>query len=289
MSTSILNVGSHYLALSKFRLTLTASITTLSGYFAAGGKDLTVAFHILFAACLLGAGANTFNQAIEKSHDSQMDRTKARPLPTGDVKTSSALIFASIVSIYGLIHLYITTRIEASLVALALLLVYVFLYTPMKRISPLSVYVGAISGAMPTAIGWFALDTPWNGYAWSIFSTQFIWQIPHFYVIAWMYREDYSRAGFKMVSENDPEATKMRLPTIFFTLLIGILSVAPCFMDYAGFQYLTLVLIANVMLWAGLIQFLKKPMRDSAVVYVICSAIFIIIWTAAIILNAYTK
>ncbi|MFT5206595.1 MAG: protoheme IX farnesyltransferase [Candidatus Omnitrophota bacterium] len=289
MSKPILNVVSHYLALSKFRLTLTASITTLSGYFAAGGRDLIIALHILFAACLLGAGANTFNQVIEKSHDSQMDRTKGRPIPTGDIKTSSALIFASIISVYGLIHLYITTRVEASLVALILLLIYVFFYTPMKRISPLSVYVGAVSGAMPTAIGWYALNTPWNSYAWSIFSTQFIWQIPHFYVIAWMYREDYSRAGFKMVSENDPNATKMRIPTLFFTFLIGALSVWPFCMGHTGFQYLTLILIANVMLWAGLIQFLKKPARDSAVVYVICSALFIILWTSAIIINAYTK
>ena len=159
--------------------------------------------HALLGTVLVASGAATLNQLVELRYDAQMRRTARRPLVSGRIAPSRALWFGVSLSVFGVVYLALSTNVLASLLAALTLLSYLFLYTPLKRITPLCTLVGAIPGAAPPLIGWAAARGHLDPAAWVLFAIVFLWQFPHFMSIAWMYREDYARAGYLVLPSGE--------------------------------------------------------------------------------------
>jgi len=192
---------SDYWALTKPEVNFLILITTFAGFYlahpsgAVGFRALPLV-HTLLGTLLVASGAATLNQFLERSFDAQMRRTARRPLASGRIKPSHALWFGVFLSLAGVVYLALAVYLLASLLALLTLLTYLFLYTPLKRKTSLCTFVGAFPGAASPLIGWAAARGRLDAEAWALFAVVFLWQFPHFMAIAWMYREDYARAGY---------------------------------------------------------------------------------------------
>jgi len=190
-----------YWALTKPEINFLIAIATAAGFWMGADAALPLFPWMPFLQSILGtalvaSGAATLNQLIELPYDAQMRRTARRPLVSGRIAPSHALWFGALLSVVGVTYLAISTNALASLLAALTLVSYLFLYTPLKRITPLCTLVGAIPGAAPPLIGWAAARGRLDAPAWVLFAVVFLWQFPHFMSIAWMYREDYARAGY---------------------------------------------------------------------------------------------
>ena len=197
-----------YWELTKPEINFLIAITAAAGFWlgspAARPHFLWSQFlHTLLGTILVASGAATLNQLIELRYDAQMRRTARRPVASGRVAPSHALWFGALLSVFGVLYLTISTNALASLLAALTLLSYLFLYTPLKRITPLCTLVGAIPGAAPPLIGWAAARGRLDPAAWVLFAIVFLWQFPHFMSIAWMYREDYARAGYLVLPSGE--------------------------------------------------------------------------------------
>lgn len=187
--------------LLKFRLTTLVAISSVFGYAIAAGP-LFVWWHLIavvVGGIFVTGAANVLNQVIEKEYDKLMRRTSNRPLPSGILSNKEAVVYALVLTVLGISILGGLFNLVTALLSLLGLLLYAFVYTPLKRISPISVFVGAIPGALPPMIGWAAVMGELSMGAWILFAFQFFWQFPHFWAIAWVQDEDYQRAGFKML------------------------------------------------------------------------------------------
>lgn len=235
------NVLFDYWELTKPEINFLIIITTAAGFWmgtAAGANFPWMPFlHTLFGTALVASGAATLNQLIELRHDAQMRRTARRPLACGRIAPSHALWFGALLSVFGVVYLGISTNSRASLIAALTLLSYLFLYTPLKRITPLCTLVGAIPGAAPPLIGWAAargrLDPP----AWVLFGIVFLWQFPHFISIAWMYREDYDRARYMVLPTGATRNRFVICQTLLPSLILLPLGVIPIIADGSGHIY----------------------------------------------------
>jgi len=192
---------SDYWALTKPEITFLILITTFAGFYlapsvASGGFRAFLIVHTLLGTLLVASGAGTLNQFLERSFDAQMRRTARRPLASGRLKASHVLWFGISLSLAGTVCLALAVNFLASLLAVITLLSYLFLYTPLKRKTPLCTLIGAFPGAVPPLIGWAAASGRLDPEAWVLYAIVFLWQFPHFMAIAWMYREDYARAGY---------------------------------------------------------------------------------------------
>src|SRR6266853_1441340 len=192
---------SDYWALTKPEVNFLILITTGVGFYLGCGNEarpLSVLslFNTLLGTLLVASGTGTLNQYIEREFDAQMRRTARRPAAAGRLKPAAVLTFGIVLAVTGSIYLAIAANLLASLLAILTLLTYLFVYTPLKRKTPFCVLVGAFPGAMPPLIGWAAASGRLNIEAWTLYATLFLWQFPHFMAIAWMYREDYDRAGY---------------------------------------------------------------------------------------------
>jgi heme o synthase len=196
-----LRVVGDYWALTKPEVNFLILVTTFAGFYLAsdsgsGGFRLSLAVSTLLGTLLVASGTGTLNQFVERVFDSQMRRTARRPLASGRIEPSHALWFGISLSVAGAVYLALAVNFLASLLALVTLLTYLFLYTPFKRKTPLCILIGAFPGAVPPLIGWAAARGRLDPEAWVLYAMVFLWQFPHFMAIAWMYREDYSRAGY---------------------------------------------------------------------------------------------
>jgi protoheme IX farnesyltransferase len=193
-----------YWALTKPDVNFLILITTFSGFYLALGTKPhgfpgTLALHTLVGTLLMAGGAGTLNQFIERSFDAQMRRTARRPLASGRLKASHVFWFGIASSVAGTVYLALAVNVLGSLLAVVTLLSYLFLYTRLKRKTPLCTLIGAFSGAVPPLIGWAAARGRLDLGAWVLYALVFLWQFPHFMAIAWMYREDYARAGYQIL------------------------------------------------------------------------------------------
>src|SRR5215813_3453593 len=198
---AISDVLADYWALTKPEINFLIVITTAVGFWMGTAAALPnfpwMAFlHTLLGTAFVASGAATLNQLIELRYDAQMRRTARRPLAAGRIAPSHALWFGALLSVLGVAYLAVATNLLASLLAALTLFGYLFLYTPLKRITPLCTLVGAVPGAAPPLIGWTAACGHLDAGAWVLFAIVFLWQFPHFMSIAWIYREDYGRAGY---------------------------------------------------------------------------------------------
>src|ERR1700693_1261446 len=229
-----------YLALTKPRITWLIVMSTGIGYFfgSKGGWHFLTLFHTLLGTGLLASGTATLNQWFEREADGKMRRTQARPLPSGKLQEEKALLFGLLISAAGFFDLQLGVNPLAALLGAVTLGSYLFIYTPLKQRSPHSTTVGAIPGAMPPLIGYAAASGTLTWDAWILFAILFLWQFPHFYAIAWMYREDYERAGIRMlpVVEPDGESTARRI--LLYGLALIPISLAPKFLGMTGSLYL---------------------------------------------------
>jgi len=198
------SVLSDYWVLTKPEVNFLIAITTVAAFCAGSSVSLLhfpwmLLFNTLLGTVLVASGAATLNQLIERRFDALMRRTARRPIVAGRIGPLSALIFGIVLSLAGLLYLALAACLAASLLALLTLAGYLFLYTPLKRRTPLCTFVGAFPGAMPVLIGFAAAAGGLNAEAWQLYVILFLWQFPHFMAIAWMYREDYARAGYKVL------------------------------------------------------------------------------------------
>jgi protoheme IX farnesyltransferase len=247
-----------YVILTKPDVTFLVVITTVAGFYlgSVGPMDWARLAHTLFGTLLVAGGTAALNQYVERDMDAVMRRTAARPLPAGTLKPNEVLLFGIATIIIGTAWLALTVNILGSAVALATSLSYLGLYTPLKTRTTLATAVGAIPGALPPLIGWAAARGSLSAGGWILFAILFVWQFPHFMAIAWMYREDYARAGIQMLPVVDPQGDATFRVIVGLSAVLVPVSLLPAVLGMAGIRYFfgALVLgmiLLQVSLWAN--------------------------------------
>jgi protoheme IX farnesyltransferase len=221
-----------------------------------GPLDWVLMLHTLFATMLVAGGTAALNQYIERDMDAVMRRTAARPLPSGTLATRDVVIFGVLTIIAGTLWLLLAVNAIAALVALATTVLYLCAYTPLKTRTPLATAVGAIPGALPPLIGWAAARGSLSIGGWVLFAILFFWQFPHFMAIAWMYREDYARAGIKMLPVVDPKGNSTFRQIVVTSAVLVWVSALPTVIGMTGISYFFAALVLGmallqVSLWAN--------------------------------------
>jgi protoheme IX farnesyltransferase len=229
-----------YWTLTKPEVNFLVLVSALVGFYLAtpGAVHGWLLFHTLMGTLLVASGTGTLNQYLERRTDAFMRRTANRPLPAGRLTHREALWFGVVLSAAGGTELWIAANPLSSALALATLATYLILYTPLKRHTPLCTLVGAFPGAMPPLIGWAAVRNSLSGEAWVLYAILFLWQFPHLFAIAWMYREDYARAGLQMLPRNDHDGRATVRQIIACTLALLPVSLIPALTGHAGRVYL---------------------------------------------------
>lgn len=227
----------NFLQLAKPRIALMVALTTWLGWALAGGTATSSLFFVVFGTSLAAAACGALNQRLEIIEDSLMNRTKNRPLPTGRVTPRAALMFGLILAAAGTLLAWAAGGVIAGTLTLATIGLYVLVYTPLKKITPQTTWIGAAAGATSPLIGWVAAGGPLDARAFTLFAIQFLWQIPHFLALFWIYREDYARAGFKVmpVVHPDGSTTAIQIAIHSFTLLPA--TIAPALVGLARPEY----------------------------------------------------
>ncbi len=231
-----------YWELTKPEINFLIVITTAAGFWTGTAAGLPnfpwmPFLHTLLGTALVASGAATLNQRIELRYDAQMRRTARRPLPSGRIAPAHALRFGVSLSLFGVVYLAISRNALASLLAALTLLSYLFLYTPLKRITPLCTLVGAIPGAAPPLIGWAAARGRLDPAAWVLFAIVFLWQFPHFISIAWMYREDYGRAGYLVLPASELKDRFVVWQCLLPALGLFVAAIVPALRGQSGLVY----------------------------------------------------
>ena len=230
--------------LIKARLTFLVLVTTAVGFYLARSPvDIIGLIHVVVGAGLAAAGASALNQWWERDLDALMSRTRERPVPSGRMTPHYALILGCILSVAGVIYLEVMANGLAAILATATVAIYVFAYTPLKRVTTTNTLVGAIPGALPPLIGWAAARGSLDFGAWTLFTILFIWQMPHFFAIAWMCRHDYECAGFRMLSRDDESGVRSASQAVLFCMLLLLIGGIPAFIGMAHPIYLVAELI----------------------------------------------
>jgi len=252
--------------LTKARLTMLVLITTFVGFCFASGDRLNwlLLLNTLFGTALVAGSAAVLNQFIEIKVDRLMERTKVRPLPSERMMPSTALKIGCSMAFVGVASLACTVNLFAASLAVATWLMYLFLYTPLKRRTSFCITVGAISGAIPPVIGWVAAKPSLGAGAWILFGVLFLWQMPHFMAIAWMYRDEYAQAGFVMLRRNDIGGLATSIESLLYTVALFAVTLLPAILRMTTWVYLGGALLFNAVMLTCAIQFLVLRDRPSA-------------------------
>lgn len=280
-------LGSDFAELVKARLTLLVLLTTAVGFYlgSAGSVNYVSLLHAVFGTALAAAGAAALNQWWERRLDALMQRTKTRPIPAGRMLPRNALVVGSLLAIAGVSYLAITSHWLSAALAAATILIYIFAYTPLKRISTANTLVGAIPGALPPMIGWAAASGRLDPGAWSLFAILFIWQLPHFFAIAWMYREDYARADFQMVSRDDETGTRSASQSVFFCIVLLLVGGIPAFLGVVTSVYVLVELILNGLFIFVAMRFLRTQLVADARKLFLASIVYLPLLLLALVLT----
>jgi heme o synthase len=255
-----------FATLTKARLSLLVVFTTGIG-FAVGARDSATIFDLLFAilgTSLAAASAGALNQWMESNVDQLMERTKDRPLATGRWSRALGLCVGVVLGILGVGTLWMKLPEPAAWFAIATIVVYLALYTPLKRRSAWCVLVGAVSGALPPVIGWAATGSEEKWLAWVLFGILFCWQMPHFLAIAWMYREEYRQAGFVMLKADDEDGLATAIQALVFAVLLALVTLVPIFNGCGSALYRIGAIILDVLFCGASVVFLVERSRVSA-------------------------
>jgi len=250
-----------YLALTKPRMGVMILFTVAAGAWLAGRGALnpSVMFHTLLGTALVVAGASALNQVLERSSDALMARTEHRPLPSGRLAPAEGWIFGLVLATVGLSYLTLTLHNRlAALVAAVAFVSYVFVYTPLKKITSLNTLVGAVPGALPPVIGWTAVTGSFDPEAAVLFLILFLWQVPHFLAIARIYRDDYARAGLRMLPVVDRRGDMTSRQMVSYCLVLIPASLMPVLLGQAGILYLLGALLLGVGFLGATVGFLRE-------------------------------
>jgi protoheme IX farnesyltransferase len=273
--------------LVKTRLTLLVLVTTAVGFYLGtrGSIDLTGLFHVLFGSALAAAGASALNQWWERDLDALMERTRERPVPAGRMRALSALLLGGTLGLAGVVYLAVTTNLLAALLTALTVAIYILGYTPLKRVTTINTLVGAIPGALPPLIGWAAARGHLDFAAWSLFAILFVWQMPHFFAIAWMCRRDYERAGFRMLSGDDETGVRSASQAVLFCMLLLLIAGIPAFIGIAGPIYLLAELVLGGLFTMIAMRFHRAGTLRNARLLFLGSIIYLPLLFAALVLT----
>ena len=277
-----------YVALTKPRLNVLVVATSAAGYYlgtarGSGGAQMLAMIGAVAGTALVAGGAAVLNQVYERDTDALMRRTRLRPLPDGRVPPGEATVFGLAISTAGLGLLAARANLTAALLALATLVVYLVVYTPMKRRTPLATLVGAVPGALPPLIGWTASSGALSVGGVALFAIVFLWQIPHFMAIAWLYRDDYGKAGFPMLPVVEPEGRRAGRQAVLYSVVLLPISLAPTLVGVSGLAYCGIALALGVALLALAFRFAATRSDQSARRLFFGSIAYLpLLWTAMI-------
>ena len=272
--------------LTKFRLSFLVSFSAIFGFVLASDSFRILDLLILgFSGYLVTASSVINNQILEKDLDKKMDRTKKRPLPTNKITKNNSLITSLIFMFFGLFLMLFFFNMIACLLSLASLIIYTFVYTPLKRVGPIAVFVGAIPGALPPLIGWVAFSGEITIEAIIIFSIQFIWQFPHFWAIAWIYHDDYKKVGFKLLPSKGEKNFNTALNIMTYTLFLIPLGLLPTIFGITGIVSGAIAVLCAILFLAQTFKLFKDYSRSSALKIMFGSFIYLPIVQISFILD----
>ena len=255
-----------FLALTKPRLNFLVVVTAAVGYYlgAGAGLNLPKLAEAVFGIALVAGGAAGLNQVYERETDSLMWRTRTRPLAANRITPTDAVIFSLALAVIGLGIVATTSNLLAAFLTLLTLVFYNVVYTPMKRRSQLATLVGAVPGALPPMIGWVAAEGALTPEAWALFAIVFVWQIPHFMAIAWLYRDDFTRAGFPLLPVVEPDGRSTARQAVLFSLVLLPVSLAPYFLRLSGSVYALGAIIGGLALLMLAVSFALNRSNERA-------------------------
>ena len=271
--------------LVKARLTLLVLLTTAVGYYLGLRDEFRVVsfLNAVLGTALAAAGAAALNQWWERQLDAQMHRTRERPIPAGRMVPRDALFLGILFSLGGVAYLIVACNLLSAVLAALTIALYIFAYTPLKRISTTNTLIGAIPGAIPPLIGWAAACNDLTIGAWSLFALLFFWQMPHFFALSWMYRNDYDRAGFRMVSSGDDSGARSSSQSVLFCMLLIIISGFPTYVHLTSAWYLPLALLFGGFFMAMALRFHQRRTAKDARNVFLASIIYLPAVLAALV------
>jgi len=262
-SPSVLSRGrlSAYFELTKPRVVAMVLVTTLAGYYLAapGGPDLTLAFNLLVGTALAAAGTLALNQYLERATDGMMLRTRHRPLPDRRLRPGEALAFGLLTTGAGLSYLALSTNWVCTEITASISVIYLLAYTPLKRVTWACDIVGAIPGALPPVAGWVAVRGTVTAQPLVMFAIMFLWQLPHTFAVARLYREDYRRAGIKLLPEDARWGNPSDIVVVAASSALIALGIVPTLMGLAGLSYLVASVVLGLALLACGIAMVRAP------------------------------
>jgi heme o synthase len=272
-----------YIALTKPRLNLLVVATSAAGYYlgASSGPAVWPMAQAVAGTALVAGGAAVLNQVYERDTDALMRRTRMRPLPDGRVPAADARVFGLALAACGLALLAVRANLLAASLAAATLAVYLLVYTPMKRHSPFATLIGAVPGALPPLIGWTAAHGSLSAGGAALFAIVFLWQIPHFMAIAWLYRDDYGKAGFPMLPVIEPDGRKTGRQAALYAAALLPISLVPGAIGLSEWPYLAIALVLGIaLLWLS-VEFARARSDRSARALFFASIVYLpLLWIA---------
>jgi protoheme IX farnesyltransferase len=277
-----------YIELTKPRISIMVLVTVAAGAIlgSAGAPEWWLLWQTLVGTALVAAGASALNQYLERDTDSAMERTEHRPLPSGRLQPREVLVFGIALGILGICYLaFFLPRPLAAIIAAITFLSYVFVYTPLKRKTSLNTLIGAVPGALPPVIGWAAVRGSVDWSIVNLFAIMFIWQVPHFLAIAWIYRKDYGRAGLCMLPCVDREGTMTGRQMVAYCCALIPVSLSPLVLGQAGMIYLVGAVGLGVGFLAFTIAFLRKRSIERARGVLRASLIYLPVLLALLLLD----
>ena len=252
--------ASDFAELVKARLTLLVLLTTAVGFYlgTVGPVNYSTFFHAVLGTAFAAGGAAALNQWWERRLDAMMQRTKMRPVPSGRMLPRDALVVGCVLALVGVVYLFVACNGLTAFLAALTIVVYIFAYTPLKRISTANTLVGAVPGALPPLVGWAAARGTVEWPAWSLFVIMFCWQMPHFFAIAWMYRADYARAGFQMLANRDTDGSRSGRQSVFFAVLLLGASLLPPLLGITSINYIPCEVLLSAFFCGLAIRFARR-------------------------------
>lgn len=276
-----------FVELTKPRIAFMLLLTAAAGFYLGnrGAFDLVLFANAMIGIVLLAFGVATLNQWLERRTDVLMDRTATRPLPTGKVTPTEALLFGTILCITSEIYLYFLVNPLTAWLGLSVIVGYVFLYTPLKTRTSASTAIGAIPGAMPPLMGWTASANEVSIGAWALFAFLFLWQFPHFFAIAWLYKEQYAKAGIVMLPVIDQSGRITARQIVLFSVMMVPISLAPFFLGFAGWIFLTAATILGIWFLVESVRTARAKTPEMARRLLLVSVLYLPIIFAILVLD----
>jgi protoheme IX farnesyltransferase len=276
-----------YIELTKPRITFLIVLTSAAGFClgARGAVNYVTFTHAMIGIALLSSGIATLNQFMERDLDGLMRRTENRPLPSGRLVPFEALWFGITLTLSAELYLALSVNVLTAVMGLCVIAGYLFLYTPLKTRTSLSTAVGAFPGAMPPLMGWTAARGEVDIAAWVLFAILFLWQFPHFLAIAWMYREDYGRAGIRMLPVVEPDGRVTGQQIILYSLMLLPVSLLPTFLGISGKLYLVAAVVLGLLFLASSIRAALSKSNQHARQLLLASVLYLPLLFGVMVLN----